>query len=58
MDDALDRAVQPNGDPEDSGRSRSYIGHVAVCVGNGRRVSHGEEGDPTLYPLDGERGWS
>ena len=38
------------------GTSRSDIGHVTVCVGNGKCVSHGQESGPMLYPLDYERG--
>lgn len=38
------------------GPSHSLINHVAVYVGNGNVVSHGQESGPSLYPMDYSRG--
>lgn len=38
------------------GPSHSSINHVAIYVGNGNVVSHGQESGPSLYPIDYSRG--
>ena len=38
------------------GPSHSSINHVAVYVGNGNVVSHGQESGPSLLPIDYSRG--
>lgn len=38
------------------GTSHSRINHVAIYVGRGQVVSHGQESGPSLYPIDYSRG--
>ncbi len=38
------------------GGTSAVPGHVAVYVGNGRVISHGQESGPMLYPIDYNRG--
>lgn len=38
------------------GHSHGDINHVALYVGNGQVISHGQESGPMLYPIDYSRG--